>query len=87
MKILSAFLIVYAISVLNCTAATAGDAEYFLLRPGVETAYGYSHAVKIGRDIKISGAVSMDDEGNPTANQDRESRPRIKTIANQDSHI
>ncbi len=42
-------------------------AEYFLLRPEIEKAYGYSHAVKIGNDIKISGAVSMDDEGNPTA--------------------
>ena len=41
--------------------------EYFMLRPEVEKAYGYSHAVKIGNDIKISGAVSMDDEGNPTA--------------------
>nr|WP_246474149.1 RidA family protein [Arenibacter arenosicollis] len=41
--------------------------EYFLLRPEVEKAYGYSHAVKIGNAIKISGAVSMDDEGNPTA--------------------
>ena len=41
--------------------------EYFLLRPEIETAYGYSHAVKIGNDIKISGAVSMDDEGNPIA--------------------
>jgi enamine deaminase RidA (YjgF/YER057c/UK114 family) len=41
--------------------------EYFLLRPEIEKAYGYSHAVKIGNSIKISGAVSMDDEGNPTA--------------------
>jgi len=41
--------------------------EYFLLRPEIEKAYGYSHAVKIGNHIKISGAVSMDDEGNPTA--------------------
>jgi len=46
--------------------------EYFLLRPEVEKAYGYSHAVKIGDDIKISGAVSMDDEGNPTAVGDLE---------------
>ena len=38
--------------------------DYFLLRPEVEKSYGYSHAVKIGDDIKISGAVSMDDEGN-----------------------
>ena len=37
------------------------------MRPEVEKAYGYSHAVKIGNDIKISGAVSMDDKGNPTA--------------------
>jgi enamine deaminase RidA (YjgF/YER057c/UK114 family) len=43
------------------------EPEYFLLRPAVEKAYGYSHAVKIGNDIKVSGAVSMDDEGNPTA--------------------
>jgi 2-iminobutanoate/2-iminopropanoate deaminase len=41
--------------------------EYFNLRPEVEKAYGYTHAVKIGNDIKISGAVSMDDAGNPTA--------------------
>ena len=41
--------------------------EYFLLRPEVEKAYGYSHAVKIGNDLKISGAVSMDDKGNLTA--------------------
>jgi 2-iminobutanoate/2-iminopropanoate deaminase len=38
--------------------------EYFLLRPGVEKLYGYSHAVKIGDDLKISGAVSMDSAGN-----------------------
>ena len=41
--------------------------EYFLLRPEVEQAYRYSHAVKIGNRIKISGAVSMDGEGKPTA--------------------
>ena len=41
--------------------------EFFLLRPEVEKAFGYSHAVKIGNDIKISGAVSMDNAGNPTA--------------------
>jgi len=46
--------------------------DYFLLRPEVEKAYGYSHAVKIGNSIKISGAVSMDDEGNPTAAGDLE---------------
>jgi enamine deaminase RidA (YjgF/YER057c/UK114 family) len=41
--------------------------EYFLLRPELEKTYGYSHAVKIGDDLKISGAVSMDDKGNLTA--------------------
>lgn len=46
--------------------------EYFLLRPEVEKSYGYSHAVKIGNSIKISGAVSMDNEGNPTAVDDFE---------------
>ena len=38
--------------------------EYFLLRPEVEKSYGYSHAVRIGDDLKISGAVSMDNDGN-----------------------
>jgi enamine deaminase RidA (YjgF/YER057c/UK114 family) len=47
-------------------------ADYFLLRPEVEKTSGYSHAVKIGNDIKISGAVSMDNEGNPTAVGDLE---------------
>jgi enamine deaminase RidA (YjgF/YER057c/UK114 family) len=37
--------------------------EYFLLRPKLEKEYGYSHAVRIGDDLKISGAVSMDDNG------------------------
>jgi enamine deaminase RidA (YjgF/YER057c/UK114 family) len=46
---------------------TGDTPQYFLLRPDVERAYGYSHAVRIGRDIKISGAVSMDSEGTPTA--------------------
>ncbi|MBK7298068.1 MAG: RidA family protein [Flavobacteriales bacterium] len=41
--------------------------EWFNLRPEVEKAYGYTHAVRIGNSITISGAVSMDDEGNPTA--------------------
>jgi enamine deaminase RidA (YjgF/YER057c/UK114 family) len=46
--------------------------DYFMLRPEVENAYGYSHAVKIGNSIKVSGAVSMDNEGNPTAVGDME---------------
>lgn len=52
-------------------AAKASETpEYFLLRPEAEKAYGYSHAVRIGDDLKISGAVSMDDKGNPTAKGD-----------------
>jgi enamine deaminase RidA (YjgF/YER057c/UK114 family) len=41
--------------------------DYFSLRPDVEKAYGYVHAVKIGSDVKISGAVSMNDDGSPSA--------------------
>ncbi len=37
--------------------------EYYNLRPKLEKDYGYSHAVKIGDDLKISGAVSMTDSG------------------------
>jgi len=40
---------------------------YFLLRPEIEKAYGLSHAVKIGNSTKVSVAVIMHDEGNPTA--------------------
>jgi len=47
--------------------ANSDEPEYFLLRPDIEKAYGYSHAVKIGNSIKVSGAVSMDDQGNPKA--------------------
>ncbi len=46
------------------TQIKAETPEYFYLRPEVEKAYGYTHAVKIGNDIKISGAVSMDYDGN-----------------------
>lgn len=78
---LLAFLFVFALIVQSCNQASkevekeqiveveieVEEPEYFLLRPETEKAYGYSHAVKIGNDIKISGAVSMDDAGNPTA--------------------
>lgn len=39
--------------------------EWFQLRPELEKAYGYTHAVRIGDHITISGAVSMDEKGNP----------------------
>jgi len=69
-------IVVLAFAIQSCTEVTEKISEtviepevpeYFLLRPETEKAYGYSHAVKIGNDIKISGAVSMDDAGNPTA--------------------
>lgn len=48
----------------NKVKATQSETpEYFNLRPKLEKDYGYSHAVKIGDDLKISGAVSMDDSG------------------------
>jgi len=37
--------------------------ETFSLRPAVEKEYGYIHAMRIGDDLKISGAVSMDEKG------------------------
>lgn len=37
--------------------------QYFNLRPALEKEYGYTHAVKIGNNLKISGAVSMNDSG------------------------
>lgn len=50
--------------------AHSDTAEYFQLRPDIEKMYGYSHAVRLGDDIKISGAVSMDEAGMPTAKGD-----------------
>ena len=52
--------------------ATREEREYFYLRPSVEKAFGYTHAVRVGNLVKISGAVSMDSEGNPTAAGDLE---------------
>lgn len=44
-------------------ALSKDTAEYFNLRPALEKQYGYTHAVKIGDDLKVSGAVSMTDSG------------------------
>lgn len=43
-----------------------------MLRPTVEKQYGYTHAVRIGDELTISGAVSMDDEGDLVAAGDLE---------------
>lgn len=76
MRPLLALSLLYVIFFPGYTSAeespTAESPEYFLLRPEVEKAYGYTHAIKIGPELKISGAVSMDDEGNPTAVGDLE---------------
>jgi enamine deaminase RidA (YjgF/YER057c/UK114 family) len=77
LKVLRALTLFCAAFFMNCAHADSVDttgeaADWFLLRPEVEKAYGYSHAVRIGDDIKISGAVSMDNEGNPTAVGDLE---------------
>lgn len=70
------FLVIIAISCNQKVKETATSIEpvvqpetpeYFQLRPEVEKMFGYTHAVKIGNNIIISGAVSMDDQGNPIA--------------------
>jgi 2-iminobutanoate/2-iminopropanoate deaminase len=47
----------------NATPPASEAPEYFSLRPKLEKEYGYTHAVRIGNDLKISGAVSMNDSG------------------------
>ena len=70
--ILTILLFISCAQTENSNKSCDSDFEYFLLRPDVEKAYGYSHAVKLCNQIKISGAVSMDDEGNPIAVGDLE---------------
>lgn len=56
------------------TRKTSGgeQPEWFMLRPKVEKLYGYTHAVRIGNELSISGAVSMDDKGELVAAGDLE---------------
>ena len=62
--LLMSMLFMYGCSNTDNTKPIAKDApEYFNLRPKLEKDYGYSHAVKIGDHLKISGAVSMTDSG------------------------
>ena len=56
----------------NETVIKPETPEYFLLRPELEKMYGYSHAVRIGDDLKISGAVSMNNDGNLIGEGDME---------------
>ncbi len=76
MKILTTILLISFVLILSsCTNKEKTEQtkeetktqEYFLLRPEVEKAYGYSHAVRIGNYLIVSGAVSMNDSGAPTA--------------------
>lgn len=69
LKILS---VVIFLSISLNVSAQSETPEYFNLRPDAEKSYGYSHAVRIGDDLLISGAVSMDDAGNPVAEGDLE---------------
>ena len=60
-------LMTFAALLASGCAPSSHKPEYYLFRPEVEKAYGYAHAVRIGDDIKISGAVSMDNQGNLVA--------------------
>ena len=61
-----------AVEVKGVPLAEKDTLEYFNLRPSVEKLYGYTHAVRIGDDLKISGAVSMDDSGHLVAPKNME---------------
>lgn len=69
-------LLSLAVSLASGCLGSVHEPEPFHLRPYVEKTYGYTHAIRIGDDIKISGAVSMDDEGQPTAVGDLEQQMR-----------
>lgn len=62
----------FLLSTTFCGQLCAETPEYYLHRAEVEKAYGYSQAVKVGPFIKVSGTVSMDDEGKPVAAGDME---------------
>ncbi len=68
LRLAGGFPLVALLTTLGCrSASTRDEPEAFLLRPEVEKAYGYTHALRIGDRINISGAVSMDEAGKPTA--------------------
>lgn len=56
-----------AAALLTGCAGQSHEREVFKLRPQVEDQYGYVHAIRVGDRLMISGAVSMDDRGRPTA--------------------
>lgn len=67
---------VLGIAMLLAGCAAHPEREAFKLRPEVEDAYGYTHAIRIGDRLMISGAVSMDSAGAPTAVGDLEGQMR-----------
>jgi len=76
MRTVSIFLSLCLSGLVPCSLAGDQAPEYFSLRPDVEQAFGYVHAVKVGREVIVSGAVSMDDTGSPTAVGDLEQQMR-----------
>lgn len=65
-----------AVTTLLSGCHSAGQRENFSLRPETEKAYGYTHAIRLGHELIISGAVSMDDAGKPTAVGDLDQQMR-----------
>ena len=59
--------VLVATSLLAGCACHLPQREVFNLRPQVEAQYGYTHAIRVGDRLMISGAVSMDEQGRPTA--------------------
>lgn len=62
-------LVLVAIGATGRRSAAGGPEapDHFELRPEVEQAYGHARAARIGDGIKISGAMSMDGDGNLVA--------------------
>lgn len=69
---LPGFMLEIELEVIVKSEDPAKEPEYFKLRPTVEDLYGYTHAVKIDGGIKVSGAVSCNDDGKPTCAGDLE---------------
>ncbi len=76
MKSRALLLLVLPVGVLLSGCGATPTRESFKLRPQVEDAYGYTHAIRVGHRISVSGAVSMDESGMPTAVGDLEQQMR-----------
>jgi 2-iminobutanoate/2-iminopropanoate deaminase len=67
MRFTVAVCVLAVVTVFLSGCRCGGTQDSFKLRPQVEDAYGYTHAIRIGDRLMVSGAVSMDDEGKPSA--------------------